>query len=115
MTGPGPKVEIIKPRMGFIYFFDVPKARFFRNNIFIIGHITVEAKVNSTVPVKEVRFYIDGDLMNVTNHGKNGVFSWEWDETALFYHEITVKAIDTAGRSDSTTVGVTIFNFNIIP
>ena len=115
VTGPGPKVEIIKPKMGFIYFFDVPKARFFRNNIFIIGHITVEAKVNSTVPVKEVRFYIDGDLMNVTNHGKNGVFSWEWDETALFYHEITVKAIDTAGRSDSTTVGVTIFNFNIIP
>lgn len=115
VTGPGPKVEIIKPKMGFIYFFDVPKARFFRNNIFIIGQITVEAKVNSTVPVKEVRFYIDGDLMNVTNRSKNGVYSWEWDETALFYHEITVKAIDTAGRSDSVTVGVTIFNFNIIP
>ena len=115
VTGPGPKVEIIKPKMGFIYFFDVPKARFFRNNIFIIGQITVEAKVNSTVPIKEVRFYIDGDLTNVTNHSKNGIYRWEWDEMAFFYHEITVKAIDTAGRSDSATVGVTIFNLNIIP
>lgn len=115
VTGPGPQVEIIKPKMGFLYFFDVPKARLFRNNIFIIGQITIEVKVNSTVPVKEVRFYIDGDLTNVTNQSKHGIYSWEWDEAALFYHEITVIAFDTAGRSGSATVGVTIFNFNIIP
>ena len=45
----------------------------------------------------------------------DGVAAWEWDETALFYHEIMVKAYDIHGSTGTDEIGVTIFNFNIIP
>lgn len=115
-VGPGPEVTLVKPVLGYLYFFDVPKARLFRNNAFIIGQITVEAEVTSTVGVDRVEFYIDDELMNITSHGRSdGIYSWEWDEAVLFYHTITVVAYDDAGQSASVSLGVTIFNLNIIP
>ena len=112
---PGPGVTIIHPKMGYLYFFDVPRARLFRNNLFIIGSITIKAKVDIPQYVEKVEFYIDDDLMNTSYDDKNGIYSWEWDESVLFYHEMMVKAYDVHGNIDVKSIEATIFNFNIIP
>ena len=43
------------------------------------------------------------------------IFSWEWDETVLFYHDIKVMVYDVHGAYGEDIIGVTIFNFGIIP
>ncbi|HHH79986.1 MAG TPA: hypothetical protein ENL13_03695 [Thermoplasmatales archaeon] len=113
---PGPEVSIESPRLGYLYFFDVPKARLFRNNAFIIGHVTVKAKVISEAGVERVEFYIDDELMHISyTSDEDGFYSWEWDEAVLFYHTIRVVVYDVLGQDSSAELGVTIFNLNIIP
>jgi len=111
----GPNVTILKPKMGYLYFFDVPKARLFPNNVFIIGQITIRAEVITPLGVDRVEFQIDDDVIATQQTGKNNIYSLEWDETVFFGHEITVTAYDLNGNHDSDSIFVTIFNFNIIP
>jgi len=45
----------------------------------------------------------------------DNVYSWEWDEIALFYHEVMVKAYDIHGGTGADSIGITIFNLGVIP
>lgn len=110
-----PKVVINSPYMGYLYFFNVQKARFFSNNCFIIGHIVIEAEVNTYLDLEKVEFRIDDELMATSYEDDDGIYSWEWDEFVLFYHVIKVVAYDVNGGTGSEEIGVTIFNYNIIP
>lgn len=112
---PVPNIAITYPKMGYLYLFDVLEVHLFDINIFIIGPITIKAEVDIPQYIEKVEFYIDDDLMNTSYNNENGIYSWEWDESILFYHMIMVKAYDIYGNIDVESIGATIFNFNIIP
>jgi len=112
---PGPDVIIINPLMGYFYFFNMQKMRFLSNNCFVIGHIVVEAEIGTLLNVEKVEFYIDDQLADTEYSGIDGVYSWKWDEPVLFYHDIKVIAYDIHGSTGYDTIGVAIFNFNVIP
>ena len=113
---PGPKVTIVNPLMGYLYFFNEKKIRFLRENCFAIGHLIIEAKVDSLLDIEKVEFYVDDLLCNTSYKPKEGnIYSWKWDEPVFFYHEVKVVAYDAHGKTGEDMIGVTIFNFNIIP
>jgi len=112
---PGPTVTITSPLKGYLYFFSEKKMRFLHDNCFIFGHIVIEANVESPLEVEKVEFYIDDLLSHTSYGGEENVYSWKWDEPVLFYHEIRVVAYDVHGKTGEDMIGVTIFNFNIIP
>jgi len=112
---PNPEVTIIKPLMGHFYLFNSKWMRFLSNNCFIISDITVEIAVDTPVGIEKVEFYIDNQEVNVTYENVHGIYSWEWDEKVMFYHEIKVIAYDLHGKTGEAEIGVTIFNFGIIP
>lgn len=112
---PGPGIKIINPLLGYFYFFNNQKARFLSNNCFAIGHLIIQVEVITLLDVEKVEFYIDGQLVNTSLVPNGNVYSWEWDEIVLFYHEISVKAYDIHGSIGEDEIGVTIFNFNFIP
>ncbi|MDG6218125.1 MAG: NosD domain-containing protein [Candidatus Thermoplasmatota archaeon] len=111
---PGPSVKITKPLLGFLYFHNMQKARFLSNSCFIFGNIVVEATVDTLLEVEKVEFYINNQLVN-TSWGNKQVHSWRWAEPVLFYHEIKIVAYDIRGNTDTDEIGVTMFNFGIIP
>ena len=112
---PGPTINIINPLLGYFYFFNNQKARFLSNNCFAIGNLIIQVEVVTLLDVEKVEFYIDGQLVNTSYVPNGNVYSWEWDEVVLFYHEISVKAYDIHGSIGGDEIGVTIFNFNFIP
>jgi len=112
---PNPVVNIVKPVMGYFYLFDAEWMRFLANNCFIISDITIEADVDSPIGIEKVEFYIDNQKVNTSYVPYTGVYSWEWNERVLFYHNIKAIAYDIHGKTGSDEVGVTIFNFGIIP
>ena len=74
----------------------------------------VEATVDTLLEVEKVEFYINNQLVN-TSWGNKQVHSWRWAEPVLFYHEIKIVAYDIRGNTDTDEIGVTMFNFGIIP
>ena len=58
---------------------------------------------------------IDNQLINTSFTPIQGLYSWNWDEKAMFYHEIKAIAYDTFGQTNESLIGVVIFNFGIIP
>ncbi len=112
---PGPVVNIVKPLVGHFYLFDAKWMRFLANNCFIISDITIEVEVESPIGVEKVEFYIDNQKLNTSHSPQGGVYSWEWNERVLFYHEIKVVAYDIHGKTGEAELGVTIINFGIIP
>lgn len=112
---PNPVVNIIKPMVGHFYLFDAKWMRFLANNCFIISHITIEVEVESPIVIEKVEFYIDNQEVNTCEEAFQGVYSWEWNERVLFYHEIKAVAYDIHGKTGEAEIGVTIFNFGIIP
>lgn len=111
---PGPSIEITKPLLGYLYFHNAQKARFLSNSCFIFGNIVIEATVETDLQVEKVEFYINNQLVN-TSVGSQSVHSWRWAEPVLFFHEIQVKAYDIRGNTGEDEIGVTMFNFGIIP
>jgi parallel beta-helix repeat protein len=112
---PGPEVEITNPLIGYLYFFNDRKIRFLNNNCFAFGHLNIQAQVNTLLDVDHVEFYIDNQIVHTEYNISGNIFSWEWDESVLFYHDIKVIAYDTYGAYGEDIIGVTIFNFDIIP
>ena len=113
---PTPGVEIVHPLKGFWYFFDNPTFRFLPDNCFAIGHITIDVQVTSPINVEKVEFYIDGQLQTTVEEPDGaGLYSWTWDERALFLHNAKVIAYDQNDNFGEAEIDITIFNFNIIP
>jgi parallel beta-helix repeat protein len=112
---PNPVVDILHPLQGYIYFFDMPYLRFLTENTFTIGDITIRAQVESPIEIVKVEFYVDDQKVNTENTSIDGVFSWNWDESTLFYHIVKVIAYDEYDRTGEAEIGLTMFNLNIIP
>jgi parallel beta-helix repeat protein len=112
---PGPEVNLVKPRMGYFYFFDDQRGRLFPTNAFVIGQITVEVEATSSLGIEKVEFYIDDELVSTQYDDEDNVYKWEWDEVVLFYHLVTIIAYDMSGQIGQDSIGITIFNLNIIP
>ena len=112
---PNPVVNIVKPLLGHFYLFDAKWMRFLSNNCFIFSDITIEVEAGSPVGIEKVEFYIDNQKVNTSYSPFHGVYSWEWDERVMFYHEIKVIAYDIHGKTGEAQIGVTIFNLGIIP
>ncbi|MCJ7571096.1 MAG: Ig-like domain-containing protein, partial [Candidatus Thermoplasmatota archaeon] len=112
---PKPNISIVKPRIGYYYFFDTVRSRFLLENCFIISDITIQVEVQSPAGIEKVEFYVDDQKVNTSYSPVQGLYSWNWDERVLFYHVIKVIAYDTYGKTSEAEVGVTIFNFGFIP
>jgi parallel beta-helix repeat protein len=112
---PNPIVNIVKPLLGYFYLFDAPWMRFLANNCFIIADITIEVETESVLGIEKVEFYIDNQLVNTSYTPIYGKYSWNWDERAMFYHEIKVIAYDIHEKMGESEIGVTIFNLGVIP
>ena len=108
-------INIVKTLIGNFYLFDYKWMRFLSNNCFIISDITIEAKVISPIEIEKVEFYIDNQKLNTSYSTYAGVYSWEWNERVLFYHDIKVIAYDIHDKTGESEIGVTIFNYGIIP
>ncbi len=74
----------------------------------VIGGIEIEAYAfDNGSGIDSVEFYIDGKLKAVDSEAP---YTYEWDERAMFLHEIEVKAYDNAGNEEHDTVKIWIFN-----
>jgi hypothetical protein len=93
----------------------MPYLRFLTENTFTIGDITIRAQVESPIEIVKVEFYVDDQKVNTENTSIDGVFSWNWDESTLFYHIVKVIAYDEYDRTGEAEIGLTMFNLNIIP
>ena len=113
---PSPTVDIVAPVMGYIYFFDMQYMRFLSENCFIIGDITIDVAVETDLSIDRVEFFVN-DRLETTVYEPNidGFYSWFWDEKVLFYHEIKVIAYDEHGNTGEAEIGLTMFNFQLIP
>jgi parallel beta-helix repeat protein len=114
-TYPGPEIVLKNPVKGWVYFFDNKAILLFQKLILIVGHVTIEAEIISPLDIEKVEFYIDDELVNTDYVPDDDIYRWTWDQTALFYHSVSVKAYDMSGQSSSKSLGVVIFNFNIVP
>ena len=112
---PSPIVEIVSPEDGYVYFFDYPYMRFLPENLFIIGGITIDVSVESDLTIEKVEFYVDNQKQETVITEVNDLFSWYWDEKVLFYHIVKVIAYDEHGNTGETEIGMTMFNFQLIP
>jgi len=108
-TNDPPTVTIIKPNKQ-IYFRDKPIFSF--PGVFIIGHITIEVEAKDNTGIKQVEFYIDGDLKNIcTEPTDDEFYSWTWNEKTFLRHTIRVVAVDIVDNISEESNKVFIFNF----
>jgi len=73
----------------------------------LIGKITIRASVESAIEVKNVTFYIDGE---VKFKDSEAPYQWLWDEHAIGNYIIMAKAYDSEGGMASDEKEVWILN-----
>ena len=73
----------------------------------IIGGIDIEASPASVSGIKNVEFYVDG---NLRFNDSSAPYQWLWDEHAAGSHKITVEAYDIYGDKASDEQRIWIFN-----
>jgi len=112
---PSPTVEIVDPVDGFIYFQGIRYMRFLPANCFVIGGIDIDVSVESDLDIEKVEFYVDNQKQKTVEDPENDLYSWEWDEKVLFFHEVKVIAYDEHGNTGEAEIGLTMFNFGWIP
>jgi len=107
-----PTISMIKPEDKRFYFRDRRLFRFPR--VFIIGHITIEAEAQDNGEIKQVEFYIDDELRNVSIEPEdNGNYVWTWNDRIWLRgrHTIKVVAVDFDDNTDEESRTVRIINF----
>ena len=83
-----PKIEIIKPKNGYLYRYGEQKFRFI--DTLILGNISVEAEVKSlNQTVEKVEFYLDNELKFTDTEEP---YIWLLDGGPILRHTIQVKA-----------------------
>ena len=113
-----PTISIIKPEEKRFYFRNKRLFRRLFPRAFIIGHITIEAEAYDNEGIKQVEFYVDGDLKHTSTEPKiNGIYIWTLNDRTLFFrhrHTISVTAVDTDSNRDSDSKEVFIINFPLL-
>ena len=113
-----PTISIIKPEEKRFYFRNKRLFRRLLPRAFIIGHVTIEAEAYDNEGIKQVEFYVDGDLKHTSTEPKiNGIYIWTLNDRTLFFrhrHTISVTAVDTDDNKDSDSKKVFIINFPLL-
>ena len=73
----------------------------------IIGGITIDADAASNTGIRNVEFYIDGEMRY---NDTEAPYEWLWDEHAVGSREIAVRAYDIRGSEAGDSIDVLIFN-----
>jgi len=110
-----PTVTIIKPEEKSMYLRDIRFFPAFRTLIF--GYITIKANTTDDLGIKQVEFYVDGVLRNVSTKVHScGSFMWTWNECVWFQsrHTIKVIAMDNESLVAEDTCEVVIHNFPLL-
>ena len=75
---------------------------------FVIGGIDIIVNASdSESGIKEVRFYIDGQLKKTVN---NSPYEWTWNERIFFGHTLSVEALDNTGNKAEDSMAVFVIN-----
>lgn len=103
ITYPDPQIGFVRPKPG-IYFRDkqileLPNYVI----IYIIGKITIEAGIFSYLPITRVDFYIDGATKATFT---SPPYLWTWDTPSFKWHQISIRAWDSLGRTTYCRVEV---------
>jgi uncharacterized repeat protein (TIGR01451 family) len=78
----------------------------------VIGSIDIEAEAaDADGDIVKLEFYVDGELRKTIN---SETYIWTWDETAIGFHNISIKAYDDDGSIDEASLDLIMFNFGII-
>ncbi len=110
-----PTVTIIKPDKKGIYFKDVRFSPALR--ILIFGFITFKATATDDTGIKQVEFYVDGELRNIsTSPHSCGSYMWTWNERTWIrsHHTIKVVAVDNESLTAEATCDVVFHNFPLL-
>ena len=109
-----PTISIIKPEKKGMYF---KNTRFFPAlRILIFGYFTIKATATDDIGIKQVEFYVDGELRNISTKPHScGSYMWTWNERIWIrsHHTIKVIAIDNENLTAEDTCKVIIHNFPI--
>ncbi|KYK31069.1 MAG: hypothetical protein AYK22_02670 [Thermoplasmatales archaeon SG8-52-3] len=103
-----PNVEILTPHYGCIYFTIANTSYVYVPSIpfitLIIGKIYVIANASDNVGVKEVEFWVEGELRHTDYEVP---YIWKWnDQTMLLIYELKVVARDFAGNEGTDIIRV---------
>ena len=107
-----PTVSIIKPEEKSLYIRDFRLFPSLRTLIF--GFITIKANAGDDIGIKQVEFYIDGELKNISTKVHScGSYMWVWNERTWLQsrHTIKVIAVDADGLMAEVTCEVALHNF----
>jgi hypothetical protein len=106
-----PTISLINPDEQGIYFRDfriVPASR-----ILIFGYFTIKVNAGDDNGIKQVEFYIDGALKNIsTTIHHCGSYMWVWNERSLIpsRHTIRVVAVDNENLITDASCEVMLLN-----
>jgi len=99
------------------------KGIYFRNSrflpalrILIFGYITIKATATDDIGIKQVEFYVDGELRNISTKPHScESYMWTWNERIWIrsHHTIKVIAVDNESLTTEDTCKVIIHNFPI--
>jgi hypothetical protein len=98
-------MDLTKPKVGYLYFYDKPIIPLPSPWTIIIGPITIDVEANDfECGINQVEFYIDNKLQQTVT-GPGPFYEWTW-ERAFFKHTIKVVAYNNCGISDSREIKV---------
>lgn len=100
-----PTVKIIKPERA-IYLHN-KKIREFDSPIVIGGIDVIVDALDTGSGIKEVRFYIDGQLKKTVNSSS---YKWTWNERIFFGHTLSVEVLDNNGNKAEDSIAVFVIN-----
>ncbi|OHD13284.1 MAG: hypothetical protein A2Y41_14210 [Spirochaetes bacterium GWB1_36_13] len=85
-------------------------------NATVGGVIKIEATVPSTSTVEKVEFYVDGTKIGEDDIKINNIFAYTWDTMTVSdaQHTLILKSIDAQGKSESKSIGITVYNPSVI-
>jgi hypothetical protein len=106
-------IRIVKPKAGYLYFFDREIIPLLSGNSRIIGKITIEidAFANDS-EIDYVEIYVD-DVLKVSLQGP--YYQWMLDELMFFNHRLKAVAFDTIGNNESVELDFRITCFGNLP
>ncbi|MCP4146334.1 MAG: hypothetical protein GY757_01165 [bacterium] len=76
------------------------------------GLVTISAYATDDRGIDKLKFYIDGQLMHTVN-AASGEFNWDSTPFLNSMHNITVRAVDSSGQTNSERIEVEVLNVNI--
>jgi hypothetical protein len=103
-----PEIEIITPRIGYLYFHLMEKQFkiFFNPPLFtlILGKIDIEINATDDSGIEWVQVYINDEFKTTLPQAP---YIWSWDErNELFPYTIKVVASDLSGNQNETEITV---------